>query len=158
MNSAHGLPAADGCVWETEGVRAASGTTRATQTTGNGGSLIDQLTVVAIGYAALVTVGALVVCITRRPRPQLVDSSVWILEALLLVRLAAGVGSMMNGHRPAEFAAHVGYLVASVCVLPIAMGSITEDKSPWSSGVVTVAGLAVTVIAVRLQMTWGVHA
>ena len=77
----------------------------------------------------------------------------WILEALLVVRAVAGLGVMLGGDRPAEQSAYVGYLVASVCVLPIAMQSVAEDRGPWSSGVITVAALAVTVIAVRLQMT-----
>ena len=116
---------------------------------------LGQLTLVAIGYAALVTLAALVVTVTRRPRPQLLDNAVWILEVLLAVRAVAGLGSMLDGQRPEELSAHVGYLVAAVCVLPIAMQSVADDKGPWSSGVVTVAALAVTVVAVRLQMTWG---
>jgi hypothetical protein len=62
---------------------------------------------------------------------------------------------MLNGQRPQEMSAHVGYLVASVCVLPIAMQSVAEDRGTWSSGVIAVAALAVTVVGVRLQMTWG---
>ena len=118
-------------------------------------SALDQLTYVAIGYAALVTLAALVVTLRRRQRPPLLDSSVWILELLMAVRAVAGLGTMLKGDRPAEVSAYVGYLVASVCVLPIAMQSISDDRGTWSSGVVTVAALAVTVVAVRLQMTWG---
>jgi hypothetical protein len=62
---------------------------------------------------------------------------------------------MLKGQRPEELSAHVGYLVAAVCVLPIAMQSVSDDRSTWSSAVVTVASLAVGVVAVRLQMTWG---
>lgn len=116
---------------------------------------LGQLTLVAIGYAALVTLAALVVTVGRHPRPPLLDNAVWILEVLLAVRAVAGLGSMLDGQRPEEFSAHVGYLVAAVCVLPIAMQSVADDRGPWSSGVVTVAALAVTVVAVRLQMTWG---
>jgi hypothetical protein len=116
---------------------------------------LGQLTLVAIGYAALVTLAALVVTVRRQPRPQLLDNAVWILEVLLAVRAVAGLGSMLDGRRPEEFSAHVGYLVAAICVLPIAMQSVADDRGPWSSGVVTVAALAVTVVVVRLQMTWG---
>jgi threonine/homoserine efflux transporter RhtA len=51
--------------------------------------------------------------------------------------------------------AHVGYLVAAVCVLPIAMQSVDDDRGPWSSGVIAVAALAVAVIGWRLAATWG---
>lgn len=114
---------------------------------------LGQLTLVAIVYAAAVTVAALVVTLRRVARPPLLDSTVWILELLLVLRAVAGLGTMLSGQRPAEFSAHVGYLVASVCVLPIAMQSVAEDRGPWSSGVVAVAALAVTVVAVRLEMT-----
>jgi hypothetical protein len=40
-----------------------------------------------------------------------------------------------------------------VCVLPVALGSVREDRDSWSSGVVAVAALATGVIAVRLMMT-----
>ncbi|MCW2794296.1 MAG: hypothetical protein JWO76_3394 [Nocardioides sp.] len=114
---------------------------------------LDQITYVAVGYAGLVTLAALAVTVRRVPRPQVLDNGVWILEVLLAVRAVAGLGTMLNGDRPAEMSAHIGYLVASVCVLPIAMQSVADDRGPWSSGVVTVAALAVTVVAVRLQMT-----
>ena len=122
-------------------------------------SLLDtplgQLTLVSVVYAGLVTLAALVVTLRRLQRPTWLDQMVWILEVLLVVRAVAGLGSMLNGQRPAEVSAHVGYLAASVCVLPIAMQSIADDRGTWSAAVVTVAALAVTVVAVRLQMTWG---
>ncbi len=116
---------------------------------------LGQLTLVAVGYAALVTVGALGVTISRRPRPRFLDQAVWILELLMAVRVVAGIGSMLSGERPAELSAHLGYLVAAVCVLPLAMQSVDEDRGPWSSGVVAVAALAVTVIGFRISATWG---
>ncbi|MCW2843042.1 MAG: hypothetical protein JWN22_958 [Nocardioides sp.] len=114
---------------------------------------LGQLTLVAIGYAGLVALAALGVTIARLERPPLLDNAVWILELLMAVRVVAGIGTMLKGDRPDELAAHVGYLVASVCVLPIAMQSVADDRGSWSSAVVAVAALAVTVVAVRLQMT-----
>jgi hypothetical protein len=116
---------------------------------------LGQLTLVAVVYAGVVMVAALVIALRRVPRPAWLDHMVWILELLLVVRAVAGLGSMLKGERPDELSAHVGYLVAAVCVLPIAMQSVAEDRSTWSSAVVTVASLAVGVVAVRLQMTWG---
>lgn len=75
---------------------------------------LDQISAVAITYAGLVTLAALGVTVLRRPRPQWLDSGVWVLEMMMAVRAVAGVGSMLNGQRPDEFTSHVGYLVASV--------------------------------------------
>jgi len=116
---------------------------------------LGQLTLVAVAYAGLVTIVASVVALRHLRRPAWLDQMVWILELLLVVRAVAGIGSMLGGQRPAEMAPHIGYLAASVCVLPIAMQAVWEERDTWSSAVVAVAALAVTVIAVRLQMTWG---
>jgi hypothetical protein len=119
---------------------------------------LGQLTLVATGYAGLVAVAALVLTLLRRTRPAWLDHGVWVLELLMAVRVVAGIGSMLRGQRPDELSAHIGYLAAAVAVLPIAMQSIAEDRGPWSCGVVAVAALAVAVVGVRLQMTWGAGA
>jgi hypothetical protein len=116
-------------------------------------SVTTQITVIVIGYAVLVTVLALVVTLKRGERPAWLDQMVWLLEVLLVVRALAGVGTVTGDDPPDSMSTHVGYLVSSVCILPIAMRSIEGDRAVWSSGVIAVATLAVTVIAVRLQMT-----
>lgn len=117
--------------------------------------MLDQLSYVSIVYAALVTIGAAVVFFLRRPRPKLLDTTAWILEGLMALRAVAGAGTLLHGQRAAEQAPYIGYLIASVCVIPIAMNAVSEDRGPWSSAVVAVVSLAVTVIAVRILMTWG---
>jgi hypothetical protein len=116
-------------------------------------SVTTQITVIVIGYAVLVTVLALVVTLKRGERPAWLDQMVWLLEVLLVVRALAGIGTVTGDDPPDSMSTHVGYLVSSVCILPIAMRSIEGDRAVWSSGVIAVATLAVTVIAVRLQMT-----
>lgn len=115
-------------------------------------SVSTQITYIVVGYALLVMVLALVVAFRRGERPGWLDQMVWMLEALLVVRALAGLDAF-SGDGPDSTSTYVGYLVASVCVLPIAMQSIRDDRAVWSSGVVAVAALAVGVIVVRLQMT-----
>jgi drug/metabolite transporter superfamily protein YnfA len=117
--------------------------------------MLDQLSYVSIVYAALVTIGAAVVFLVRRARPKLLDTAAWILEGLLVLRALAGAGTLLHGERAAEQAPYIGYLIASVCIVPIAMNAVSEDRSPWSSAVIAVVGLALTVIAARILMTWG---
>lgn len=116
-------------------------------------SVSTQITYIVVGYALLVVVLALVVALRRDERPGWLDQLVWMLEALLVVRALAGLGPLLGDDRPDSTSTYVGYLLASVCVLPIAMQSIKDDRAVWSSAVVAVAALAVGVIAVRLQMT-----
>jgi hypothetical protein len=116
-------------------------------------SVATQVTWIVVGYAALVTVLALAVALRRGERPGWLDQMVWMLELLVVVRALTGLGPVLGEDRPDSTSTYVGYLVASVCVLPIAMRSIEGDRAVWSSVVVAVAVLAVGVIVVRLQMT-----
>ena len=115
-------------------------------------SVSTQITYIVVGYAALVAVLALVVAFRRGERPRWLDQMTWMLELLLVVRALAGL-TAFRGDGPDSVSTYVGYLVASVCVLPIAMKSIEGDRAVWSSVVVAVAAVAVGVIAVRLEMT-----
>jgi threonine/homoserine efflux transporter RhtA len=116
-------------------------------------SASTQITYIVVGYAVLVTVLALLVALRRQERPRWLDQMVWMLELLLVVRALAGLGPLVGGEEPDSTSTYLGYLIASVCVLPIAMKSIEGDRAVWSSAVVVVAALAIAVIAVRLEMT-----
>ena len=113
----------------------------------------DRITYIVVGYALLVAVLALVVALRRGERPSWLDQMVWMLEVLLVIRALAGLGAFSGDDPPDSTSTYVGYLIASVCVLPIAMQSIKDDRAVWSSAVVAVAALAIAVVGVRLEMT-----
>ena len=115
-------------------------------------SVSTQITWIVVGYAVLVAVLAVVVAVRTGERPGWLDQLVWMLEALIVVRAVAGL-SAFSGDGPDSTSTYVGYLLASVCVLPIAMKSLEGDRAAWSSAVVAVAAVAVGVIATRLEMT-----
>jgi hypothetical protein len=114
---------------------------------------LDEISVVAVGYAVVVLLTAAYAAVRYRARPPWLDSMAWLLELMFLVRAAAGFGAIASGHRPAEVSTNVGYLLASVCILPLALRSVEDDRELWSVGVVGVAALAVGVIGVRTMMT-----
>jgi hypothetical protein len=116
-------------------------------------SVSTQITYIVVGYAVLVAVLAIVVAGRRGERPRWLDQMAWMLEALLVVRALAGIGPLVGTDHPDSTSTYVGYLIASVCVMPIAMKSIEGDRAVWSSAVVAVAAVAIAVIAVRLEMT-----
>lgn len=116
-------------------------------------SVSTQVTWIVVAYALLVFVLAAVAAVRRQERPRWLDQMVWMLELLLLVRALAGLGPLLGDDQPDSTSTYVGYLIASVCVLPIAMKSVEGDRAVWSSAVVAVAALAVAVVAVRLEMT-----
>jgi hypothetical protein len=114
---------------------------------------LDQISVVGVGYSAVVVLTSAYAALRFRARPPWLDSTAWLLELLLLVRAAAGFGAIAAGHKPAEVSTNVGYLLASICILPLALRSVEDDRELWSVGVVGVAALAVGVIGVRTMMT-----
>jgi heme A synthase len=114
---------------------------------------LDQISFVVVGYAGLVLLVAAYSAWRWRERPPWLDSMGWMLEVLLGIRAIAGLGALASGDRPDSMATHVGYLLASVCIVPLALGSTTEDRGPWSIGVLAVAVVAVAVISVRIMVT-----
>ena len=114
---------------------------------------LDQISYVVVGYAGLVLLVAAYPALRWRERPPWLDSMAWMLEFLLVVRALAGFAGLAAGDRPDSMATHIGYLVASVCIVPIALGSNPEDRSTWSIGVLAVAVLAVGVVSVRIVTT-----
>lgn len=118
-----------------------------------GVAALDQISWVVVGYAVLVTLAALVAAVRWRERPPWLDSMAWMLEFLVAVRALAGVAVLLSGRRPDEVGAHVGYLVVSVCIVPLALGQVAEDRGAWSVGVLGVATLAVAVVSLRMVMT-----
>ncbi len=116
-------------------------------------SVLDQISVIVVGYAVLVALLAAFAAYRWGERPPWLDSLGWMLEFLLAVRAVAGLGALLSGDRPEAYSTHIGYLVASVCVMPLALRSVQDDRGKWSLGVVGVAALAVAVIGVRMMMT-----
>jgi hypothetical protein len=114
---------------------------------------LDQISWVVVGYGVLVTLLTIYSAVRWRERPPWLDSMAWMLEVLLVIRALAGLAGLLGDNEPAAYSTHLGYLVASVCVLPIALRSVADDRGPWSLGVLGVSAVAVTVISVRIMVT-----
>jgi hypothetical protein len=116
--------------------------------------VLTQISVVVIGYGVLVALVSAYSIWRWQARPPWLVSLVWMLEFLLAVRALAGLAVFASGDEPRELATHLGYLAASVCVLPIAVGSFdNDDESTWAAAVIGVAAVGVTVISWRLVAT-----
>lgn len=114
---------------------------------------LDQISIFAIGYCVLVILACAYSALRWRERPPWLDSLAWMLEVLLVIRALAGLAALAGGSRPDDFTTHLGYLIASVCVIPIALGSIPGDRDPWSLGVIAAATMGVLVISLRMMFT-----
>jgi len=115
-------------------------------------SLATQVTWIVVGYAVLVVLLGALLLRQRAERPPWLDQMLWMLELLLVVRALVGIGPLTGDDPPASVSTYVGYLLASVCVLPLAMRSVAGDRGVWSTAVVTIAAIAVGVLVVRVQV------
>jgi threonine/homoserine efflux transporter RhtA len=78
-----------------------------------------------------------------------------LLEAALIVQVVVAVVKVVDGERPGQPATFVGYLVASLLVLPIGAALALMERSRWGAVIVGVASLVIPVLIVRLQQVWG---
>jgi hypothetical protein len=116
-------------------------------------AVLDQISWISVGYAVLLALVAAYAAWRWRERPPWLESMAWMLELLVALRAGAGLLALAGDDRPDELSTHLGYLVASVCIVPLALRSVQDDHGPWSLGVVGVAAVAVAVIGVRMVMT-----
>jgi cyanate permease len=120
--------------------------------------VVQGFTIAIAAYAAMVGAVAVVLVVRRAVRPAWLDKGVLVLEIVLVVRAMIAVGEIVRGDQPTHLSTHVGYLIASVVIVPIATGAVADERDHWTSGVLAVAVIAVLVVVIRLQMTAAGHA
>jgi hypothetical protein len=106
-------------------------------------------------YAALLGAWAAVDAVRGHGRRRLRTAGLGVLQVALTADALGGAIAMLAGRRPPEPFTHAGYLVASVLVLPLVLGTPTDEHGRWDSLIAALACLAVLVVALRLQAAWG---
>ncbi len=116
--------------------------------------MVDVLVWVLAGAALLLAVWALAGAVrnVRPSGPQLAGMAV--LEVALLVQAVIGMVALARTDRPVSTATFVGYLVASVLLLPAGTLWGIADRSRWGNGVIAIACFAVAVVVLRLLQIW----
>ena len=81
-----------------------------------------------------------------------------VLEAVALVQaLVFVVGLVVEGRRPAGAVVEiVGYLIATLVVLPVGAGLAHGERTRYGSIVLAVAGLTLAVLSLRTGQVWTV--
>ena len=77
-----------------------------------------------------------------------------LLEILLVVFAIGGVVQMVGSEHDFARAEFVGYLLACVAVVPVAVWWMKDEKSRAASGVLAVVFLVVPVLILRVQQVW----
>jgi hypothetical protein len=108
------------------------------------------VTVVALALAAW---SFLDVVRNKAPRPRLLGAIAG-LELLLVIQVLVGVVELLTGKRPAELATFIGYLAASLVILPLAYFWAWSEKNRSATAVLGVACLVIPVLVLRMRQVW----
>lgn len=120
-----------------------------------GDSLITSFAVAVTLCSFAVAVWSFVLVARDTPprRPLLIGLAA--VELLLLAQLIIAVVLMFLSGPPEELATFVGYLIASILVLPLGTAWALAERSRSSTAVLGVVCVAVPVIVLRLSDVWG---
>ncbi|WP_152360186.1 hypothetical protein [Microlunatus speluncae] len=116
--------------------------------------MIAVLAGIVIGLGLVGTGWGVTTLALKKPvgRAQLIANGVLELAALTQAVIAAVL--LTQGYRPVEFGTTVGYLIASVIVVPLGLAWAISDRSRFAGGVLAVAGFAVLAMTLRLLQLW----
>lgn len=117
--------------------------------------MFSWLTVTVIGIAAVSAIWGAVSAIIGKPPGNL--QFYWSFLAVLAVLAQSVVGfvALAAGNPPSEVATSIAYLIGIVLLMPAAIFWALSDRSRYSGLVMTVAGIAIAVMSVRLLNLWG---
>ena len=118
------------------------------------GLLSESLNSAVVLYAAGLAVWALVSAVRGAPLARGQLAALVALELGLVLQAAIALGGLVLGSEPREPATSLGYLAASVLILPAVIPS-ARSRSRWDTGVIAIVCLALAVVSVRLRATWG---
>jgi hypothetical protein len=108
------------------------------------------LTVVALALAAW---SFLDVIRNRAPGRWLL-AAIAGLEGLLVVQVVVAVVELATGQRPQELATFIGYLAASLVILPLAYFWAWSEKNRSATAVLGVACLVIPILILRMKQVW----
>ncbi len=124
--------------------------------------MVSLLTYVLLALSGIGLVWSLVLVAIRRPVgvEGKLDSGALamavLVELVLLAQLVVGIVALIGTDRPVSAITFVGYLVASLLILPIGVFWSLIERSRWGPGVLGVAFLVIPVLILRLSTIWNV--
>lgn len=116
--------------------------------------MIEPLAFATTVVCAVSAIVMLVLAIVGRYHWRFTLPLLLVLEFALVAQAVADVGTLVGGHRLAEPATHLAYLVTSVALPPVAGGLVARDDNRWSGVLMAVLLLVLAVVVVRMQTTW----
>ena len=121
------------------------------------GTRVIAVLTVAVVLALVVEAGLALATAAGRPLDRVSRTGFFVTEGLLVLAAVVDVARIAAGDRPDEPVVHIGYVLASVLLLPILVRPVADDASDDDRRgrqlVLAVACLAVLVVVWRQQVT-----
>ena len=121
------------------------------------GSRVIAVLTVAVVLALVVEAGLALATAAGRPLDRASRRRFLVAEGLLVVAAVVDVARIAAGHRADEPLVHLGYVLASVLLLPILVRPVPDDASDDDRRgrqlVLAVACVAVLIVVWRQQVT-----
>ena len=124
--------------------------------------MIDGLLLTLAAYAAALAAWTASYAVRGREPTHRHAAVALVLQAGLALHAIGRLATLSTGVRPTELAVAIGYVTASVLVLPLAAGSVASLldggrsalASGWDAGTLSIASAATFVVAARIDATW----
>lgn len=120
--------------------------------------MIDVYTIVLVAVATLVGLLAVVLGLAGRKPSDVTILGVVLVEVLLIAQVVIALIAPAAGNHPTgNLGEFWVYLVTACFMPPAAIAWALTDRSRWSTVVLGVAGLAIAVMAYRMNQIWNVQ-
>jgi hypothetical protein len=116
--------------------------------------VIHALAIAIITAALLFAAWSLVGVARDRPPDPVQLAGVVLVELGLLVQEAIATNRLVQGERPEELALFIGYLVASLVILPLGAWLGLLERTRWGTAIIGFAFLVIPVLVLRLEQIW----
>jgi hypothetical protein len=117
--------------------------------------MIGWLTMVVIAIAVVTAIWGAVSAIIGRPAGNLLFYCSFLATLAVLVQSVVGFVAIADGHGPDELATGIAYLIGILLLMPAAIWWALSDRSRFSGLVMSVAGIGIAVMSLRLLELWG---
>jgi hypothetical protein len=117
--------------------------------------VIHPFDTVLLIAALACAVWALVLLMLSRPvGKRYLLGALALIELGLLGQAVVGIVELATTHRHVSGVTFVGYLVASLLILPVAVWWSLNERSRWGVGVLLIGCLVIPVMIVRMNQVW----
>lgn len=116
--------------------------------------MIEALVILLVIYALALALVAFVSAARGRGPARWQLAFAIALEAGLIVQAGLALAATLRGDGPDQGVLALGYLIASVIILPAVAEYARRGGTRWDSLTLGVAALVIAVIVLRLGVTW----